>query len=401
VKEDTRSVRTLVMTLPPFAGGVPAKTRWLCDYLRHRGHAVTLAYYATFAHDSDLNAPAWRAVVGARPGQRTGFCFDGLPAMAAGCWLPELEFTYYRPSPRWRELIRTHDRHIAVGGTPLISYPLVEAGLAHLTWCASGTDGDRFDRVRKMPWSRRVFDRAFIAPQLRRMESRILRGSGSIYGVSRYTAKALGSISEREIGYLPVPVDVAVLAPPQALPPTGVVGFAGRLNDPRKDIAALIRAASLARRSGSDIRLVLAGDEPGPALRAAVERHDLASHVKFLGLVDRERLGQFYRDIDLFAIPSRQEGLCIAGVEAMACGVPVVSTRCGGPEDYVRPGETGILVGFDPHEFADALAGLARDRNLRGRLSANARALAEREYTPGAFHRRLAEAWHSIWNEEP
>ncbi len=396
-------MRTLVMTLPPFAGGVPAKTRWLCEHLGRRGHAVTLAYYATFGNDSDLNVSSWRVAVGAMPGVRTGSCFDGVRSVAVGCWLPELEFTYYLPSDRWRDLIQAHDRHVAVGGTPLISYPLVAAGIAHLTWCASSTSGDRTDRVNAMPWMRRAFDRIFISPRLRRMERRILRGSGSIHGVSRYTAKALNwdRSVDRHIGYLPVPVDVATLVPPETPPRPGVVGFAGRLNDPRKNVTALLQAVHLARRAGADIRAVLAGDEPGLELRKAVERLGLSSHVEFLGAVERERLRQFYRNIDIFAIPSRQEGLCIAGIEALACGVPVVATRCGGPEDYVHSGETGSLVGFDPSEMADALVAIAQNRPLRDRMSANARALSEREYSPDVYYRRLASAWRSVWHEDP
>lgn len=390
------------MTLPPFTGGVPAKTRWLCEHLGRRGHVVTLAYYATFGHDSDLNAPLWRMAIGARPGVRTGSCFDGVRTVAVGCWLPELEFPYYLPSNRWRDLIQAHDRHIAVGGTPLISYPLAAAGIAHLTWCASNTSGDRTDRVRAMPRLRRTFDRLFIAPQLGRMERRILRGSGSIFGVSRYTAKALNAArSVDRIGYLPVPVDIATLVPPETPPRPGVVGFAGRLNDPRKNVVDLLQAVHLARRAGADIRAILTGDEPGLELRNAVEHLGLSSHVEFLGAAPRDRLRQFYRDIDIFAIPSRQEGLCIAGIEALACGVPVVATRCGGPEDYVHPGETGLLVGFDPGEMADAFIAIAHNRPLRNRMSANARALSEREYSPDVYYRRLASAWRSVWHEDP
>ena len=46
-------LRTLILTLPPLAGGVPAMTRWLCEHLRARGRAPTVAYYATFGCDSD------------------------------------------------------------------------------------------------------------------------------------------------------------------------------------------------------------------------------------------------------------------------------------------------------------------------------------------------------------
>ena len=391
------------MTLPPFTGGVPAKTRWLCEHLSRRGHAVTLAYYATFGHDSDLNVPSWRIVTGARPEIRTGSCFDGVRSVAVGCWLPELEFTYYLPSSRWRRLIREHERHVAVGGTPLISYPLAEEGIPHLVWCASSTSGDRSDRARVMPWMRRVFDRMIVSPQLNRMERRILRGSGSIYGVSRYTANALNTVKERSagrIGYLPVPVDVATFVPPVTPPRPGLVGFAGRLNDPRKNVVALVQAVSEARKTGADIRAVLAGDRPGSELRAAVERHALSAHVEFIGEVDRARLQRFYREIDLFAIPSFQEGLCIAGIEALACGVPVVSTRCGGPEDYVRSGETGELVGFDPEDMAAAIVAIAQNRPLRSRLSKNARSVSEREYSPEVYGRLLASAWRSVWHED-
>ena len=142
------------------------------------------------------------------------------------------------------------------------------------------------------------------------------------------------------------------------------------------------------------------GAEPGAELRAAVQDHGMAGYVEFPGEVDRARLGQFYRDIDIFAIPSHQEGLCIAGIEAMSCGVPVVSTRCGGPEDYVRPGQTGLLVGPSSDEIANGIITIARDRPLRERLSQGARAVAEREYCPEVFYRHLGDAWRSVWNED-
>jgi glycosyltransferase involved in cell wall biosynthesis len=108
-------------------------------------------------------------------------------------------------------------------------------------------------------------------------------------------------------------------------------------------------------------------------------------------------LRRFYREIDVFAIPSRQEGLCIAGIEAMASGVPIVSTRCGGPEDYVCPGKTGLLVGFESDAIADAIVAIAQDRVLRNAMSANARAAAERQYAPEVFFRLIEEAWRSVW----
>lgn len=374
-------------------------TRWLCEHLRARGRAPTVAYYATFGCDSDLIVPSWRLATGQTPGRREGQCFDGIPAVAVGCWLPELEFTYYRPSRRWSDLIAAHDRHIAVGGTPLVSYPLVAAGVPHLTWCASDSVGDRTDRVRAMPWPRRLIDRAIIMPRLQSMERRILAGHGAIYGVSRYTATVLTS-DETRVGHLPVPVATDFLVPPERVPRPGLVGFAGRLADPRKNIVVLVQAVARARESGIDCRAVLVGDAPDPATRAMVGRLGLADLIRFPGEVDRTGLREFYRDLDVFVIPSHQEGLCIAGVEAMACGVPVVSTRCGGPEDFVRPDQTGFLVDPTPGAIAAGIVRIVGDRSLRARLSANARALAEREYSPATFHGRIGAAWKAVWNED-
>ena len=404
-------MRTLIITLPPYGGGVPAKAEWLCKALRARGHDLTVAYYATFGHDADLNAPSWTLWSGRRPGLRTGRCFDGLRSVAVGCWLPELEFSYYRPSLRWSELITSHDRHIAVGGNPLISYPLAVRGIPHLVWCASNSDGDRAARVRAAPCARRTFDRLFVAPRLRAMEKRILSGPGSIYGVSRYTKRALlpraaASVENdpsttHPIGYLPIPVDSVSLTPPQTPPRAGVIGFAGRLNDPRKNFLGLVAAIAVARSRGFDFRLIAAGAPPTDSLRAAVHAKGLTDRVEFVGDVDRARLGAVYRQFDVFAISSHEEGFCIAGIEAMSCGVPVVSTRCGGPEDYVRPGETGALVGSSPDEMAAGLAAVVGDRRLRARLSEGARAVAEREYSPAMFQAKLEGAWQSVWSDGP
>ncbi|HER25743.1 MAG TPA: hypothetical protein ENI69_01400, partial [Rhodospirillales bacterium] len=78
----------LLVTIPPFAGGVPFKTRILARYLRDLGHRVTVAYYATISDHPDLVARAWQIpslVTGRRPGVAKGLCFDDFPSVAIGC----------------------------------------------------------------------------------------------------------------------------------------------------------------------------------------------------------------------------------------------------------------------------------------------------------------------------
>jgi glycosyltransferase involved in cell wall biosynthesis len=96
-------------------------------------------------------------------------------------------------------------------------------------------------------------------------------------------------------------------------------------------------------------------------------------------------------------LPSHQEGLCISALEAMACGVPVVSTRCGGPEEFVIPDVTGSLVGDDPREMAEAIASILVDRDLRLRMSLAARALVEDRYSVSHADAVFAKAFKAAF----
>ena len=92
-------------------------------------------------------------------------------------------------------------------------------------------------------------------------------------------------------------------------------------------------------------------------------------------------LAAWLQTLDVFVLPSHQEGLCIAALEAMACGVPVVSTRCGGPEEFVIPGQTGSLVDFDAASMADGIVAIISDVGQRQKLATGAREITQSKYT--------------------
>lgn len=108
----------------------------------------------------------------------------------------------------------------------------------------------------------------------------------------------------------------------------------------------------------------------------------LTDRVRFLGWLDRAELAEIYRSVDVFVLPSRDEGMPNVVLEAMASGLPVAASRVAGAEDLVAEGETGFLV---PPEDADALAAALRkltdDADLRAVLGARGRARVEAEFT--------------------
>jgi glycosyltransferase involved in cell wall biosynthesis len=103
--------------------------------------------------------------------------------------------------------------------------------------------------------------------------------------------------------------------------------------------------------------------------------------VKLLPYVQPEELPAILAGLDVFAVPSHQEGLCIAALEAMACGVPVISTRCGGPEDFVRDGDNGWLVDAGPAAMGDAIRRVIDDRGRRRQMGICARQTIESHYS--------------------
>ena len=397
-----REPSVLIVTAPPtIFGGVAVQTRGLAEFLRARGYRVTIAHYAALRTEGDLTVPARRLLAGGRPGVRRYTVWGGFDCIAIGCRLPELEVTYYGDSLLWRDVIAAHDRHIAVGGNMLVAAPLAASGLGHLVWCASDVQGDRTDRQNAMSSARRLYDRNVVSPLLRRLERRVVGGSGTFATISHASdgsLDAIGSSAGKTFDVLPIPVDATRFSPPTTPPEPGVVGIAGRHTDPRKNTPLALEAVAAARRRGAQVTLRVAGEVSGD-LRAQAVRLGIADSVKFLGTLGNDNLPGFYRGLDILLIPSRQEGLNIAGLEAGACGIPVVTTRCGGPEDYVTDGETGFVTGFDPVEIASRLSDISAGRALRERLSRNLRARVTEEYNEARFADRLDRLWQSVWNE--
>ena len=112
-----------------------------------------------------------------------------------------------------------------------------------------------------------------------------------------------------------------------------------------------------------------------------VRERGLQEAVELKGILDRKTLPALLSGLSVFVVPSHQEGLCVAALEAMACGVPVISTRCGGPEEFVRDGETGFLVEAAAPDLGRRILDIVRDDGLRSSLGARARSLIEKEYS--------------------
>jgi len=368
-------VRVLISTIAPISGGVPTMTGFIVRALRARGFEPVLAHYEPYSVSPALSVPLIR-LLGGRVGQRRRIALDGCETYAIGAWLPELEVTHYLATPAWLSLIESAQAWVVVSGNALSAVPFYQTGRPFVAWIASGWSADREHRVKKFSAVRTVLDRAIVGPAARRLERAILnRAPGVILSLSQYTRRSLDQIAGRPVvrDVLPMPIDAEFFTPEARKLIRGRIGFSGRFDDPRKNIGLLFESLSLLRRAGHEVGALLIGGEPNAAMAAQLVHYDIEQAVEFRPHGSAEVMRDHLRTLDLFVVPSHQEGLCIAALEAMACGIPVVSTRCGGPEEFVIDDETGSLVDFDAAAMADAIISIVNDRDRRERLGLGAR----------------------------
>ncbi|WP_432507646.1 glycosyltransferase [Kineococcus arenarius] len=171
--------------------------------------------------------------------------------------------------------------------------------------------------------------------------------------------------------------------------------FVGRLV-PEKGPSVLLDAiAQLRRRAAADAvqaRIVGAGPLESE-LRRRVRELGLQDVVELLGALPNEELPKQYRWADAFCLPSFAEGVPVVLMEAMATGLPVVTTPVAGIPELVRDGENGFLVPPGRADaLADALLVLAADERLRRRAGAAGRARVVEEFDPALNADRLVRA---------
>jgi len=180
-------------------------------------------------------------------------------------------------------------------------------------------------------------------------------------------------------------------------PDAFVVGVVGRLEF-QKGIDRLVQlAARIERRVGTRVQFALIGS--GDIEQAAgVAANELPANVRFAGrVVDARRcFGAF----DVFALPSRYEGFPYVYLEAMAAGLPIVTTAVAGADALVAQERIGVVVANDDalHEFEQALLTLLDDAALRSRMTANCARAVERY----SAHRMVAstlDVYHEVIEE--
>ena len=205
----------------------------------------------------------------------------------------------------------------------------------------------------------------------------------------RHLARVCGAEAARRVRVLHCGVPLGEYAARETPPPPGRVHLVsiGRLVD-YKGFPTLIRAIALLRARGRDVTCEILGDGPlEPMLRLLLRDFGLADRVRLAGSRPMDEVRRAISAASAFALACERgrgglmDGIPVVLMEAMALGVPVVSTRLSGIPELIEDGRTGLLVEpGDARAFADAIDAVTADRALAERLASAARRHVEEHF---------------------
>lgn len=353
----------LVGPLPPPAGGMANQTRQLAELLAAAGAQVSLV---------QTNAPYRPAWVGS------------VPMLRALCRLLPYFWALWRLAGRSRVL------HV-----------MANSGWSWHLFAAPAIWVARWRQVPVVVNYRGGEAAAFLARSGRsvtwsmRRVARLVVPSGflqQVFGQYGLQAEIVPNVVDLQRFHPAGQADAAAPAGPQLL--------VARNLEPIYDNATALRAFALVRQAMPQARLVVAGTGPElAALQALTDELGLAEHVQFTGRLDRDAMADCLRRSSVALNPSLVDNTPNSVLEAMASGVPVVSTEVGGVPYLVTHGQTALLVPpADPQAMAQQVLRLLRDPGLAALLRANG--LREvRRYTWDAVAPRLDAVYAAVLAE--
>jgi glycosyltransferase involved in cell wall biosynthesis len=153
---------------------------------------------------------------------------------------------------------------------------------------------------------------------------------------------------------------------------TKIVFYAHRFSPVRKTAQFIPVVVERFFSKGNDAYIfVLAGSGPEETeVRQSLASSEYASRVRFVGNIPNKTIQHYYQAADIFINPTYAEGFPRVLIEAMACGLPIVTTDAGGIKDILGNNQLKYMVSKeDPESFAEALSDLAKSPEIQRRLS--------------------------------
>jgi len=226
---------------------------------------------------------------------------------------------------------------------------------------------------------------SLIRSYFRKIEQRIIENADVTTTVSTALIKELKEhygFDAISLNLLGNGVDTALFTPGNAKENAPYILYTGRLSW-NKGLIDLVKSAKYILNEHPEVSFVLTGRGPlENDLRKLVTKMKMSREFSFVGYVDTQSLVQYYQNAKVFVLPSYYEGLPTTLLEAMACGIPVVTTSVGGIPEVVVNGKNGFIIPIkDPTAIASAVSKLLENEKQRVNMGRIARNTVEKNYS--------------------
>lgn len=318
-----------------------------------------------------------------------------------GSVMAELEFQRYRPRPALTQRLRECDLIQVVAGSPAWALVATKADRPVALQVATLATVERETRFREeggpiTSW-RRLMTRITAG-----RDRKGIRLADRVFVLNRWMKETVAQWTDPgNVVLAPPGVDTQVFFPSSGRPTSDpeYILSVGRFGDRRKNVALLFEAyAGLCRWNEAPPMLVLAGkSRPQNEDWRKAKELGIRDRVSFHENVSRPRLAELYREASLFVLSSSEEGLGIVLLEAMASGVPVVSTATEGAREAVEDGMTGLLTPVgNAGALRDAMDRLLSNPALAQKMGRRGRVRIERRYSSEAAGQRFLTGYREL-----
>jgi glycosyltransferase involved in cell wall biosynthesis len=380
-------------------GGVPTIARWLRDGLRSAGgYIVDVHDLATSSRDPfsrRLRAPrSWvRSTLRGVSGD------DGVIHWGANA--VEIESMRYRPRRELTRVLRNYDIIQVVSGGPALAAAVTRAGVPSVLQVATTVTWERQRQLAQQTGLIRLWHQGMTALTTH-VELHALRDVDVVLVENSTMLDYVRSLPHKRVIKAFPGVGTTVFSPPrEGWQREGHLLSVCRLDDPRKALDRMIRAyAYMVEADESVPRLVLAGRGRLPAgVNSLIALLGIPTRVTVCSDVSDSALPEVYRDASVYLQTSYEEGLGMSVLEAMACGVPVVSTETAGTRETVVNGVTGWLIPQDagrdvPRMMATRVLDVLRSDGAA--LGARARARCVKTFSNDVAIRRFTDTYDQL-----
>jgi glycosyltransferase involved in cell wall biosynthesis len=397
--------KSIAMVVPAFTlgGGVPAMAeflyRVLSDSGRYRADIFSLALSSRDTHSLRLVRPtSW--FKGPTIVQDH---WNNYQLYHAGAFLTELEFQRYQPRRSLTKMLQSYDLVQVVAGTPAWAMVARDISKPVCLYVATVTHKERVAALRQRAGWWRYWSRLMTHFTIR-IDQLALKHVEFVFAESRYTYRQLVSLMPPERLTIGLPgIDTKLFAPLDDYRKDGYIISVGRFSDPRKNVRLLFEAYRQVRNVFPESpRLLLVGHHPTCQDWGFAERLGISDWIDCIGPVDAQsaQLADLYRNASLFVLSSDEEGLGIVILEAMASGLPVVSTDSGGPATVVIEGETGYLTPVgNAQALAEKIQKFLANPDLGQQMGHRGRAIAEQRFSTAAAGQVYLQCYDRLLNQ--